>query len=105
LDSETDQQVDLRCGADDNLTVWINGKIAFRRLQWLNGTRLDRFTAKSTLKKGRNRVLVKVCQGPQHKNPAVPNNWSLQVRFCDADGLGIRLRSGLPAVKEPAETK
>ena len=105
LDSETDQQVDLRCGADDNLTVWINGKIAFRRLQWLNGTRLDRFTARATLKKGRNRVLVKVCQGPQHKNPAVPNNWSLQVRFCDADGLGIRLRSGLPKVKEAAETK
>jgi hypothetical protein len=98
LDSDKNQDVELRCGADDNLTVWINGKVTFRRLQWLNGTRLDRFTAKATLKKGRNRVLVKICQGPQHKNPAVPNNWSLQVRFCDAAGLGIRLQPGLPKV-------
>jgi len=91
------QTVQIRCGADDNLTIWLNGKRVLRRLQWLNGTRLDRFRTTVTLKKGRNRMLVKVCQGPQHKNPAVPNNWSLQLRICDAEGAGVGVTSGLPS--------
>jgi len=96
--SPREQTVQIRCGADDNLTIWLNGKQVLRRLQWLNGTRLDRFRASVTLKKGRNRMLVKVCQGPQHKNPAVPNNWSLQLRFCDAAGGSVGVTSGLPEV-------
>ncbi|GAB4155953.1 MAG: hypothetical protein Tsb009_32810 [Planctomycetaceae bacterium] len=99
LDSKSEQSVELRCGADDNLTVWLNGKKVFSRLQWLNGTRLDRFSASVKLKKGRNRLLVKICQGPQHKNPAVPNNWSMQLRFCAKDGKGVDLKSLLPSVK------
>ena len=53
-----------------------------------------------SLKRGRNRMLVKVCQGPQHKNPAVPNNWSMQLRICDAQGGGVGVTNGLPAVPE-----
>ena len=96
LESPKDQPVQVRCGADDNCTIWLNGELIFRRLQWLNGTRLDRFTADARLKKGTNRLLVKVCQGPQHKNPAVPNNWSMQLRFCDSRGTGVVLKSLLP---------
>ena len=99
FDAASDQRAQLRCGADDNLTVWLNGEKIFSRLQWLNGTRLDRFTAPARLKRGKNRLLVKICQGPQHKNPAVPNNWSLQLRFCDAQGTGIRLKSKLPPIE------
>ncbi len=94
------QTVQIRCGADDNLTIWLNGKQVLRRLQWLNGTRLDRFRTTVSLKSGRNRMLVKVCQGPQHKNPAVPNNWSMQLRICDAGGGGVGVKSGLPALPE-----
>jgi len=89
------QKAELRCGADDNITVWLNEKKVFTRLQWLNGTRLDRFTAPLDLKAGRNTLLVKICQGPQHKNPAVPNNWSFQIRVCDKTGAGIRFQPGL----------
>jgi len=100
LHSPLDKTVELRCGADDNLSVWLNGEKILARRQWLNGTRLDRFTAVASLKKGTNRVLVKICQGPQHKNPAVPNNWSLQLRFCDTTGTGAGLRSILPEADE-----
>lgn len=94
------QTVELRCGADDNLSVWLNGEQILARRQWLNGTRLDRFTAPAELKKGKNQILVKVCQGPQHKNPAVPNNWSMQLRFCDRTGASVGLKSTLrPLVK------
>jgi hypothetical protein len=96
LNSPKQQDAQLRCGADDNLSVWLNDKAVFSRKQWLNGTRLDRFSAPVRLLKGRNRLLVKICQGPQHKNPAVPNNWSLQLRFCDASGAAVGLSSLLP---------
>jgi len=98
--SARDQTAELRCGADDNLTVWLNGRKVFSRLQWLNGTRLDRFSAAVKIKKGRNRLLVKICQGPQHKNPAVPNNWSLQLRFCGKDGKGLGLKTLVPSAQK-----
>lgn len=98
--SPTDQDIQLRCGADDNMTVWINDQRVFGRNQWLNGTRLDRFSAPCSLRKGKNRILVKMCQGPQHKNPAVPNNWSFQIRFCDTTGLNVGLKILKPTAEE-----
>lgn len=89
LEVPRDQAAQLRCGADDNCSVWLNGEKVFAREQWLNGTRFDRFIAPIRLNAGRNTLLVKVCQGPQHKDPEVPNNWSLQLRLCDDDGRGI----------------
>ncbi|MDA0831948.1 MAG: hypothetical protein O2955_17255 [Planctomycetota bacterium] len=79
----------IRCSADDNITVWLNGELVLRKLMWLNGTRLDRFTSAVTLNPGLNRLLVKVCQGPQHQDPNVPNNWSMQLRLCTEDGAGV----------------
>lgn len=90
-----EQTAQVRCGADDNCSVWLNGEKVFARDQWLNGTRFDRFVTSVKLKAGRNTLLVKVCQGPQHKDPEVPNNWSLQLRLCDADGRGIEFTSRL----------
>lgn len=99
--SEREQSGELRCGADDNLTVWLNGEIVFAREQWLNGIRFDRFSAPVVLREGTNRVLVKVCQGPQHTDPEVPNNWTLVVRFCDADGAGLKLLNQTPPAATP----
>jgi hypothetical protein len=96
VNSPREQRVELRCGADDNCTVWLNGQKILAREQWLNGTRLDRFIAPAQIRKGKNIVLVKICQGPSHRDPGVPNNWSLQLRFCDAEGAGVGLVSALP---------
>jgi len=91
-----EQSAQLRCGADDNCSVWLNGEKVFAREQWLNGTRFDRFTAPVRLNAGRNTLLVKVCQGPQHKDPEVPNNWSLQLRICDEQGRGVSFQPVSP---------
>jgi hypothetical protein len=91
-----EQPAHLRCGADDNCSVWLNGRQVFAREQWLNGTRFDRFITPVTLAAGRNTLLVKVCQGPQHKDPEVPNNWSLQLRLCDEQGRGVEFKSAVP---------
>lgn len=90
FDSPERRTVQLRCSADDNLSVWLNDRPVLAREQWLNGTRLDRFTASVELRAGTNRMLVKICQGPQHVDPAVSNNWSFHLRLCDADGAAAR---------------
>jgi hypothetical protein len=92
IEVAADRPAELRCGADDNCTIWLNGRKVFGRDQWLNGTRFDRFITPVSLKAGRNTVLVKICQGPQHRDPEVPNNWTFQIRLCDADGLGIEFK-------------
>jgi hypothetical protein len=96
---------ELRCGADDNCTVWLNGERVFGREQWLNGTRLDRFVTPVRLRQGKNTLLVKICQGPQHKDPEVPNNWSLQLRICDSTGVGLEIKSTLPATGADEKTQ
>jgi hypothetical protein len=98
--SPREQQAQLRAGADDNLTVWLNGQKVFSREQWLNGSRFDRFVAPVKLVAGKNRLLVKVCQGPQHVNPEVPNNWTFQVRLCDEQGAGVPFTSAMPTSGE-----
>ena len=95
-------QVQLGCGADDNCTVWLNGSKVLAREQWLNGTRFDRFVTPVKLLTGRNTLLVKVCQGPQHKDPEVQNNWSLQLRLCDNQGRGIPFQ---PLLRPVAQQK
>jgi hypothetical protein len=83
----------LRCSADDCLAVWLNGEKIFGRDMWLNGTRLDRFITPIALKAGRNRILVKVCQGPHHRDPAVGNAWTFQLRLCSPDGQGLAFKT------------
>ena len=101
IETPTTRTAQLRCSADDNLTVWVNGEEVLARRQWLNGTRLDRFTAVVKLRGGSNRLLVKICQGPQHADPAVPNNWSFQLRLCDDSGAGIPFTIHSPAPPAP----
>jgi hypothetical protein len=97
LDAPSERDAQLRVGADDNVTVWLNGQKVFGREQWLNGSRIDRFVTSVKLARGTNRLLVKICQGPQHVDPQVPNNWTFQLRFCDELGSGIPLRPRSPS--------
>ena len=85
-------EAQLRASADDCLAVWLNGEKVFGREMWLNGTRFDRFITPVKLKAGRNRLFVKICQGPHHRDPSVGNAWTFQLRLCSADGEGLPLK-------------
>jgi hypothetical protein len=99
LNAPAEQTGELRAGADDNCTVWLNGEKILAREQWLNGIRMDRFVVPAKLSAGPNRLLVKICQGPQHKDPEVPNNWSLQLRLCDPQGKGLEFKNSVALPK------
>ena len=89
IDVPQAQSAQLRCGADDNCSVWLNGRQILAREQWLNGTRFDRFITPIDLSAGKNLLLVKVCQGPQGRDPEASNPWSLQLRLCNEHGQGV----------------
>jgi hypothetical protein len=89
------REVEFRGAADDNLTVWVNGRRAFGFEEYRNGVRLDRHRFRVRLKKGVNTVLVKVCQAPA--DPAHPEpNWEFLLRVCDPDGKGLLFQGALP---------
>jgi len=87
------QEVEFRGAADDNFTVWVNGKRAFGFEEYRNGVRLDRHRFKVKLNAGKNTVLVKVCQTPA---PNTEPNWEFFLRIVDATEKGIAMECTLP---------
>jgi hypothetical protein len=93
------REVEFRGAADDNFTVWVNGRRVFRFEEYRNGVRLDRHRFRTRLQAGRNTVLVKVCQAPD--DPANPApNWEFLLRVVDPDGKGLSFPSALSPGKE-----
>ncbi len=82
---------EFRGAADDNFTVWVNGKRAFGFEEYKNGVRFDRHRFRVKLKAGRNTVLVKVCQAPANPEP----NWEFLLRVVDETGKTIGFKSAL----------
>jgi hypothetical protein len=87
-------EVEFRGAADDNLTVWVNGRRAFGFEEYRNGVRLDRHRFRVALRAGENTVLVKVCQAPLDPSSPEPN-WEFLLRVVDASGKGIPMENAL----------
>ena len=58
--SPDEREVQLRFDSDDQGKLWLNGKEAFTHTKTY-AVRLDTYVIPVTLKQGRNRILVKVC--------------------------------------------
>jgi hypothetical protein len=82
-------EAEFRGAADDNFTVWVNGKRAFGFEEYRNGVRHDRHRFKAMLKEGDNTVLVKICQAPLDASSPEPN-WEFLLRVVGPAGAGLR---------------
>lgn len=80
------RKVEFRGAADDNFTVWVNGRRVFGFEEYRNGIRFDRHRFPAELQAGRNTVLVKICQTPA---PNPEPNWEFILRVVDEDGRGL----------------
>src|SRR5207249_3076920 len=78
-------EVEFRGAADDNFTVWVNGRRAFGFEEYRNGVRLDRHRFKVQLRAGVNTILVKVCQALRDASNTEPN-WEFLLRIVDGTG-------------------
>jgi len=81
-------EVEFRGGADDNFSVWVNGKREFGYEEYRNGLRPDRYRFAVKLKPGVNTVLVKVCQAPPDPT-YTDTNWEFLLRMVDRSGKGF----------------
>ena len=90
--SSTSRKVQLRIGSKNAWKIWLNGDLLFARDEYHRGsTRIDQFIVGGELKKGKNEILVKVCQNEQTQS------WTKQWEFC----LRITDQTGTPIPSIP----
>jgi hypothetical protein len=87
IDSPKEREVELRAGSPNALKIFLNGKPIFAREEYHHGASQDQYSARGTLKAGRNEILLKVCQNEQTENWA--QDWKFQLRLCDRVGAAV----------------
>jgi len=81
------KQVYLRAGCINALKMFVNGKEVFAREEYHHGSRIDQYAVRVPLVKGKNEILLKVCQNEQKEQWA--QTWAFQLRLCDVVGCGV----------------
>jgi hypothetical protein len=87
INSPEERPIEIRAGSITSIKVFLNGKQVFARDEYHHGMRLDQYVSRATLKKGRNELLIKVCQNEQTEEWA--QDWKFQVRLCDRVGVAV----------------
>lgn len=81
------QVVELRLGCINANKVWLNGKLLTANEVYHARTDIDQYIAGGRLKKGRNTILLKICQNEQDEPWA--QDWKFQLRVCDQYGTAV----------------
>jgi len=81
------RRAELRLGCKNAWKIWLNGTYLFGRDEYHRGIRIDQYVLPIDLKKGRNTILVKVCQNEQEQDWTV--EWEFQLRICDDSGSAL----------------
>lgn len=87
FDSEEERPAEIRLGCKNAWKVWVNGELLFGRDEYHRGARIDQYKLPFQLKKGKNTILVKLCQNEQKEEWTV--QWQFQLRVCDEVGTAI----------------
>ena len=81
------QPCELRTGSVNAHKVWLNGELIMANHVYHSGQEIDQYIARGELKKGKNEILIKVCQNEQTEPWA--QVWQFQLRVCDTIGTAI----------------
>lgn len=100
VESDKDQEVEVRLGCITSLKVWLNGELVFQRDEYHHGQNANQHIARCKLKKGTNDLVIKVCQNNQKDSWA--QNWQFQARFTDFAGYRADVKQA-PHPKVPAK--
>lgn len=82
-----EQDVEFRLGCVTAWKCWLNGNLVFDRDEYHRGIEMDQYRMPVRLRKGSNRILLKVCQNEQTEEWA--QRWVFQFRICDATGTAV----------------
>ncbi len=81
------QPIDLRLGCINANKIWLNGELLTANEVYHANTSVDQYTGSGELKKGKNKILVKICQNEQTESWA--QRWQFQLRVCDQYGTAV----------------
>jgi hypothetical protein len=95
VESPEERLIEIRCGSATAVKIFLNGKQVFAREEYHHGMSMDQHLATVTLKKGKNTIVLKICQNNQNEQWA--QTWAFSVRLCDAVGTAVPFRVALPA--------
>jgi hypothetical protein len=98
--ADEERPVQFRVGSFNAIKVFLNGKPVISRDEYHHGGKMDQYVGSGTLRKGRNEILVKVCQNEQTDSWA--QRWDFQLRICDDLGGAVPLT--VSDEKKPAVT-
>ncbi|HEV7384527.1 MAG TPA: hypothetical protein VGN89_06575, partial [Phenylobacterium sp.] len=87
IESPAERPVEIRAGSQNAVRIYLNGKEIFSRDEYHHGLSMDQHIAAGTLQKGRNEILIKVCQ--DDATPEWTLVWCFQLRVCDAIGGAV----------------
>lgn len=96
VDSPAARDVEVRAASATAVKVFVNGREVLARETYHQSFDRDMHTAPARLVKGRNTVLVKVCQNDQPEDWA--QNWMFQLRLTDALGAAVPVMVVTPGV-------
>jgi hypothetical protein len=86
--SKNSKPAHFRIGSKYAWNLWLNGKLLFARDEYHRGkTRVDQFIIEGDLKKGKNLILLKVCQNEQTQSWT--KQWEFNFRVTDRTGSAI----------------
>jgi hypothetical protein len=88
FESSADAEAEVRIGTPNAHKIWVNGDLVMTNEVYHNSNSIDKFSSPVKLKQGENQIVIKLCQNEQTEPWA--QDWSFQVRFCDATGKAIR---------------
>ena len=91
------RDIELRLGCKNAWKIWHNSKLVFERDEYHRGARIDQYQLKIRLAKGRNTLLVKLCQNEQKESWT--KEWQFQLRVCDATGTAVLAKNRPPTPK------
>src|SRR5262249_4435543 len=97
VESTTDRPIEIRAASNNAIRIWLNGKEVFFREEYHHGMEIDQHVGKGTLVKGKNQILIKVCQNEQTDTWA--ERWSFQLRVCDALGAAVPVTNVTEQIK------
>jgi len=95
--SDGEQDIELRVASYNANRVWLNGQLLASNEIYHAGEQFDQYVARGTLKKGRNVILLKVCQNEQTQSWA--RHWRFKLRVCDERGTAVLAANRTPVLQ------
>ena len=85
--TDDEKNAQFRIGTANATKIWLNGKLVMSNEIYHNSNSIDKFIGDVTLAKGKNEILIKVCQNEQTQPWA--QDWQFQFRICEKSGKAI----------------